>query len=491
VKACAPQAMHLSTLLAGLTDAPLAHDPEISGITLDSRSVQHGWLFLAVPGARTDGRAYIAGAYSRGAAAAVYEANGFETDARSANAIGVRALRQHIGAIADRFYGAPSRKLKVVGVTGTNGKTTTTHLLAQVLDRPEARCGLIGTLGSGFPGQLDPSLHTTPDAVSVQRLMAEFVNAGAKTVCMEVSSHALDQARVAGVAFDIAVFTNLTRDHLDYHGDMDAYAAAKARLFDFPHLKAVVINQDDAFGRELIERTRGRAQVLSFGLRGGDVRALSVETSPQGLALTVSTPHGETPLRSPLLGRFNAANLLAVLAVLLVAGVPLTEAANALAHAQPVAGRMERFGGSTGQPLVVVDYAHTPDALEKVLQALREHTHGRLVCVFGCGGDRDRGKRPQMGRIAEQLADVVILTNDNPRHEDPTSIINEIASGMQTTPSAVPDRAQAIRTALSEARAGDIVLVAGKGHEDYQQVGDRRLAYSDRDTVRALMGEAA
>jgi len=207
MQASATHGMRLSTLLAGLMETPLVHDPEISGITLDSRAVQHGWLFIAVPGARTDGRAYIAGAYSRGAAAAVYEANGFETDARSANAIGVRALRQHIGAIADRFYGAPSRKLKVVGVTGTNGKTTTTHLLAQVLDRPDARCGLIGTLGSGFPGQLDPSVHTTPDAVSVHRLMAEFVAAGAKAVCMEVSSHALDQARVAGVAFDIAVFT--------------------------------------------------------------------------------------------------------------------------------------------------------------------------------------------------------------------------------------------------------------------------------------------
>jgi UDP-N-acetylmuramoyl-L-alanyl-D-glutamate--2,6-diaminopimelate ligase len=485
------QGIRLSTLLAGLADVPLARDPEISGITLDSRAVQPGWLFVAVPGARTDGRTYIAGAYSRGAAAAIYEADGFEPDARSTNAIGVRALREQLGTIADRFYGTPSRKLNVIGVTGTNGKTTTTHLLAQALNRPESRCGLIGTLGSGFPGQLDPSVHTTPDAISVHRLIAGFVAAGAKAVCMEVSSHALDQARVAGVAFDIAVFTNLTRDHLDYHGDMDTYAAAKARLFDFPHLKAAVINQDDVFGRALIERIRRRTRVLSFGLHGGDVQALSVDTSPDGLALTIATPHGETPLRSPLLGRFNAANLLAVLAVLLAAGMPLAEAVNALAQAQSVAGRMERFGGSAGQPLVVVDYAHTPDALEKVLQALREHTPGKLVCVFGCGGDRDRGKRPLMGRIAEQLADVVILTNDNPRHEDPVSIINEIASGMQTTPSAVPDRTQAIRAAFSEARAGDVVLVAGKGHEDYQQVGDRRLAYSDRATVRTLLGKAA
>jgi UDP-N-acetylmuramoyl-L-alanyl-D-glutamate--2,6-diaminopimelate ligase len=230
---------------------------------------------------------------------------------------------------------------------------------------------------------------------------------------------------------------------------------------------------------------------LSFGLQGGDVQANAVETSPDGLALSITTPQGEARLRSPLLGRFNAANLLAVLAVLLAAGVPLAEAADALAQAQPVAGRMERFGGSDAQPLVVVDYAHTPDALEKALQALREHTHGKLVCVFGCGGDRDRGKRAQMGQIAEQLADIVILTNDNPRHEDPAAIIREISAGMQTTPSVVPDRVHAIRAALSEANVGDTVLVAGKGHEGYQQVGDRRLAYSDRDTVRALLGEAA
>jgi UDP-N-acetylmuramoyl-L-alanyl-D-glutamate--2,6-diaminopimelate ligase len=307
---------------------------------------------------------------------------------------------------------------------------------------------------------------------------------------MEVSSHALDQARVAGVAFDIAVFTNLTRDHLDYHGDMDAYAAAKARLFDFPHLEAAVINADDRFGRELIERSRPRLRVVGFGLEQGEVRARRVQPSTDGLTIAVTTPFGDTELKSPLLGRFNAANLLAVLAVLLVAGLPLAEAARVVAQARPVAGRMERFGGDD-RPLVVVDYAHTPDALDKVLAALREHTRGKLVCVFGCGGDRDRGKRPLMGAIAERLADVVILTNDNPRHEDPQAILVGIAGGMQSTPTVVPDRGQAIRAALREARAGDIVLVAGKGHEDYQQIGDRRLPYSDRETVRELLGEAA
>lgn len=486
-----PRAKRLSGLLEGFAQGSLADDPEIHGITLDSRVVRHGWLFLAVRGARADGRAFIAGAFSRGAAAVVYEANGYQPDARSANAIPVKDLRQYVGTIASRFYDAPSTKLKVIGVTGTNGKTTTTHLLAQVLDRSERRCGLIGTLGCGFPGQLDPSLHTTPDAVSVQRLLAEFVAAEAKTVCMEVSSHALDQARVTGVAFDIAVFTNLTRDHLDYHGDMNAYAEAKARLFDFPHLEAAVINADDSFGRELIERSRSRTRVVSFGLERGDVRASAVHPSSQGLALQVITPQGATELRSPLLGRFNAANLLAVLAVLLAAGLPLAEAAAVLGKAQPVAGRMERFGGINGQPLVVVDYAHTPDALEKALEALREHAQGRLVCVFGCGGDRDRGKRPQMGAIAEKLADVVILTNDNPRHEEPSAIIQEICAGMRTTPTIIPDRTHALRAALREALAGDVVLVAGKGHEDYQQIGDRRLPYSDRDTVRELLQEAA
>lgn len=481
----------LSELLAGIAPAAMNRDPEITGLALDSRAVQPGFLFLAVPGTHADGRSYIAGALARGAAAVAYERDGFEPGADAANAVAVPGLRGQIGVIADRFYHSPSRRLQVIGVTGTNGKTTTTHLLAQALERGDRRCGLIGTLGCGFPGALDPSLHTTPDAISVHRLMNRFVADGAQAVCMEVSSHALDQARVAAVHFDIAVFTNLTRDHLDYHGDMDAYAAAKAKLFEFPHLTAAVINADDRFGRALIERSRERVRVVGFGFERGEVRARHVEPTPAGLTIQVTTPVGEAEVRSPLLGRFNAGNLLAVLAVLLVLDIPLTEAAAALAHAQPVAGRMERFGGDEGRPLVVVDYAHTPDALDKVLQALREHTTGKLVCVFGCGGDRDRGKRPLMGAIAERLADVVILTNDNPRHESPQAILDEIAAGMRTAATMVPDRVQAIRTALREARDGDIVLVAGKGHEDYQQIGDRRLPYSDRDTVQELLKEAA
>lgn len=484
----APRQQRLSALLSGFAEIPAENDPTIRGLALDSRQVERDGLFLAVPGLHADGRQFIAGAVARGAIAVAYEAGKQLPEEQNINAFAVENLRQHIGIIADRFYDSPSRKLRVIGVTGTNGKTTTTHLLSQVLDSPERRCGLMGTLGCGFPGGLDPSQHTTPDAVSVQRQLASFVESGATAVCMEVSSHALDQARVAGVVFDIAVFTNLTRDHLDYHGDMKVYAAAKSKFFEFPQLAAAVINRDDEMGRDLIARLADRIRMVSYGLDGGDVRALTVEPSIEGLQIRAVTPQGEATLRSPLLGRFNASNLLAVLAVLLVAGLPLQEAVVRLSRAQPVAGRMERFGGGA-QPLVVVDYAHTPDALEKALTALREHTRGKLICVFGCGGDRDRGKRPQMGAIAERLADVVILTDDNPRHEEAATIRGEIRAGMQGTPTDVADRASAIRAALAEAGRGDIVLVAGKGHEDYQQIGNVRLSYSDRDTVRALLGE--
>ncbi|HEX9627145.1 MAG TPA: UDP-N-acetylmuramoyl-L-alanyl-D-glutamate--2,6-diaminopimelate ligase [Acidiferrobacterales bacterium] len=487
-----PSERPLSELLAGLSDAPVLRDVGIRGVSADSRVIEPGWLFLAAPGVRGDGRDHIVAAVARGAAAVAYEPAGrrVDTEGIAVPALPVAGLRERAGIIADRFFGAPSRRMFVVGVTGTNGKTTCTHLVAQALDAPDRRCGLIGTLGSGYPGALDPGLHTTPDPVSVHRLLAGFAAAGAHAVCMEVSSHALDQGRVQGVAFDVAVLTNLTRDHLDYHGSLDAYAAAKARLFDFPELKAAVINADDALGRELIGRLAGRLKLWRFGAGAADLRAVDIRPSPEGLELEVATPLGAVTLKSPLLGRFNADNLLAALAVLLEHGLALDQAVVRLARARPVAGRMERFGGA-GAPLVVVDYAHTPDALAKALAALREHTRGRLICVFGCGGDRDRGKRPEMGRLAEQLADVVILTDDNPRHEDPQQIVADIAAGMQRTPSVVRDRAHAIRLAIAEAGRGDSVLVAGKGHEDYQQVGAERRPFSDRQVVAQLLGGAA
>lgn len=483
-------AKRLSAVLEGIARSG-ADDPAIGGITLDSRRVARGDLFVAVPGGQHDGRAFIADAVRRGAAAVVYDADGFEAPALGVPAVGVRDLEKHVSRIADRFYDSPSRRIGVIGVTGTNGKTTCTQLLAQALDRPSRRCGVIGTLGYGFPGALDAGLHTTPDAVATQRLLAEFLSRGAAYAAMEVSSHALDQGRVAAIGFHAAVFTNLTRDHLDYHGDMDTYAAAKARLFLETHLKAAVINRDDVYGRELLARIAEHVPVTTYGLGEGDVHAKTLVCTREGLRLYATTPQGEVDIEAPLFGNFNALNLLAVLATLLALGVTLRDAAERLRNVRPVPGRVERFKGSDDRPLVVVDYAHTPDALEQVLRALRPHVAGRLWCVFGCGGNRDRGKRPEMGRLAEQLADIVILTDDNPRHESGDAIIRDIADGMQQMPRVIRDRRAAIAAAVGEAAANDVVLVAGKGHEEYQQIGDTRHPYSDRDTVRALLGVAA
>jgi UDP-N-acetylmuramoyl-L-alanyl-D-glutamate--2,6-diaminopimelate ligase len=482
--------MRLKTLLEGIATTPV--ECEVTGLAIDSRQVKRGDLFLAFPGAAADGRRYIADAVNAGAAAIVYDSSDhFEPAPGAVPAIGVDNLRAMLGAIANRFYDAPSKKLIVVGVTGTNGKTTCTQLLAQALDRAPRRCAVIGTLGAGFPGALNESLHTTPDAVTVHRLMREFLAASAAYVSMEVSSHALHQGRVNDVAFDLAVFTNLTRDHLDYHGDMQAYGAAKATLFGVPGLKHAVVNYDDEFGRTLLQIAAGRATTLSYGLEGGDVSVRRMTPTPKGLEMHVVTPKGDATLHAPLFGRFNAYNLLAVLATLLLLDVPLTEAVERLSHARPVPGRAERFGGRSGRPLVIVDYAHTPDALEKILSALREHARAKLVCVFGCGGDRDRGKRPLMGAVAERLADLVILTDDNPRTETPETIIDDIRAGMKGAPFVTRDRAQAIAQAIANAGADDVVLVAGKGHEDYQQIGAERRPYSDRGTVRAILGEAA
>jgi len=514
----------LRELLRDLVAVPAADDRALRGLGLDSRAVAPGDLFLALPGMVADGREFIGDAVASGAAAVVYEAgDGFALRAAPVPAFAVGDLRRHIGTIADRFHGAPSRALIVIGVTGTNGKTTCTQLLAQALgmgriseptpplppgegrgeggskgeeDMPQPapdayRCAVIGTLGYGFPGALNAAIHTTPDAVTVHRLLKEFLDRRATHVAMEVSSHALDQGRVNKVAFQVAVFTNLTRDHLDYHGDMDAYGASKAGLFEAPDLKYAVINRDDDFGRGLLARIGGRVRTLSYGLEGGDVRAREVRLTHEGLWLRVDTPAGACELASPLYGRFNAYNLLAVLATLLALGMDARQAAQRLSRARPVPGRVERFGGARGLPLVVVDYAHTPDALEKILLALREHAAGKLWCVFGCGGDRDRGKRPEMGRIAERLADVVVLTDDNPRHEPPERIIADIRAGMLGAARVIRGRRAAIAAALAEAGAADIVLVAGKGHEDYQQIGDERVPYSDRDAVLGLLGEAA
>jgi UDP-N-acetylmuramoyl-L-alanyl-D-glutamate--2,6-diaminopimelate ligase len=386
----------------------------------------------------------------------------------------------------------------MAGVTGTNGKTSVTQWIARCLTELGRRCAVVGTLGNGFPGALAASPNTTPDALSLHRDLARYCSQGARAAAMEVSSIGLDQGRVEGVKFDVAVFTNLTRDHLDYHGSMEAYAAAKARLFAARELEYAVLNLDDAFGRELARRLRGgTVQRIGYTLQpavvGVDLDLLlaarRVAATPAGLHFTAATPWGEAHVDAPLVGRFNVANLLAVLATLLASGVSLADAEARLSRLAPPPGRMQMQGGS-GEPLVIVDYAHTPDALEQALAALRETAAvrgGRLVCVFGCGGDRDPGKRPQMGAIAARLADRVIVTSDNPRGENPDAIIDAVLAGAGCDAGAQRDRGAAIAQAVAAAAAQDVVLIAGKGHETYQEIQGRRLPFSDVDHAAAAL----
>ncbi|WP_137887777.1 UDP-N-acetylmuramoyl-L-alanyl-D-glutamate--2,6-diaminopimelate ligase [Pseudomonas sp. 2FE] len=456
----------------------------IRELTLDSRKVRPGDLFLAVPGGQQDGRVHIGDAIARGAAAVAYEAEGAAVmTASSAQLIPLKNLAGQLSAIAGRFYGEPSRALHLVGVTGTNGKTSVSQLLAQALDHFGERCGIVGTLGTGFHNALEQGRHTTPDPIGVQAVLANLKQAGARAVAMEVSSHGMDQGRVAALAFDVAVFTNLSRDHLDYHGSMAAYGAAKAELFGWPGLRCRVLNLDDAFGRQLAAELQ-ESRLITYSLEDASAYLYCSEAhfDDHGVRAKLVTPKGEGSLRSSLLGRFNLSNLLAVVGALLGMDYPLDEILKVLPALQGPAGRMQRLGGGK-QPLVVVDYAHTPDALEKVLEALRPHTQGRLLCLFGCGGDRDRGKRPLMAEVVERLADAVLVTDDNPRGEAPEQIFADIRAGL-TAPEKVRfvyGRGQAIAQLIASAEAADVVVLAGKGHEDYQEIQGERQPFSDLD----------
>jgi len=496
-------AQRLGELLAGLVAVPGDQDRTVTGLCLDSRRARAGELFLACGGRRAHGLAHLNQALAKGVAAVLWEPvepfQELPPDLAAAlggcPAFAVPELHLHVGVLADRFYGAPSRGLHVVGITGTDGKTSCSQFLAASLDRPGARCGVLGTLGYGLYGELAPASHTTPDAIRVHGLLARMRDQGARWAVMEVSSHALDQARVGGVHFDTAVLTNLGRDHLDYHGDEDAYAAAKRRLFQSTDLRHAVINLDDAFGRSLLPRLSSGVQAIGYTLTAGPadvpvVRGRGLRLDDAGLSLTIDSPWGSAQVRTALLGRFNASNVLAVTAALVLSGMPFDEACARIAELRTVPGRMERFGGANGWPLVVVDYAHTPQALTHVLQALRAHTRGRLWCVFGCGGDRDRGKRPLMGAIAAREADQVVITDDNPRGEDPDVIVAEILGGIadRSGVEVRRERADAIAYALEQAGDNDLVLVAGKGHEDYQEIAGRRLPFSDREQVQNRLG---
>jgi len=451
----------------------------VAELVSDSRKAVPGTVFAAYPGETRDGRDFIAQAVAQRVDGVLWEADHYQWDpALDVPNAGVAGLKIRIGEIAAHVYGEPSRALHMVGVTGTNGKTSVAHWIAQAMSQLGRKTAVVGTVGNGFSGALTPALNTTPDAIELQQRLAQYRQQGAAACAMEVSSHGLAQGRVNGTTFKVAVLTNLSRDHLDYHGDMENYADAKARLFNWPGLEWVVLNVDDAFGRQLESETRP-ARVAGYGFQRGAVIGERLRLSQAGLHLAVRTDWGNAELDAPLLGRFNAANLLAVLTTLLVSGEKLDNACQALAHITPPPGRMQTFGGNL-HPLVVVDYAHTPDALEKVLATLREIVSGgRLICVFGCGGNRDKGKRPLMGRAATEGADEIWVTSDNPRNEDPRHIIDDILAGTSGKPHVEPDRARAIFEAIGGAHQGDVVLIAGKGHEDYQEVAGDRLPFSD------------
>jgi UDP-N-acetylmuramoyl-L-alanyl-D-glutamate--2,6-diaminopimelate ligase len=505
----ATRSVRLAELTAGLLDVPVAL--EVSDVTLDSRAAGPGALFLACRGQGRHGAQFTGEALARGASAVLYDPSpgarelveaGLRGVARSGGSEEVYVaplseLARRAGIIADRFFGRPSHALTVAGITGTNGKTTCAWLLAQALSNSRRRAAYMGTLGFGFPGALVASEHTTADVVSVHRRLAAMRALGADVVSMEVSSHALDQDRIGGVRFHTAAFTNLTRDHLDYHGTMAAYAEAKARLFAWPGLAVRVINIDDEFGArlagqlsaaQLVITTRaGATPVAAPGARL--VSAVAVEAAVSGLLIDVESSWGQAKLSVPLIGEFNADNALTVLAVLLAWDIPLPEAAAALESCRAAPGRMEAFGGRDAAPLAIVDYAHTPDALAKALRAARRHCRGRLRVVFGCGGDRDAGKRPLMGRIAAELADESVVTDDNPRSEPPEQIVQQILAGIPRGAAArvEHDRALAIRATLQRSGAEDVVLIAGKGHEEYQIYDGERRPFSDQSVARSAL----
>ncbi len=490
--------MLLAELLPDVAGIPA--ELVVTGLVQDSRQVNPGDVFVAVLPARqevpsTHGLNFAAQARAAGASAIVFEPPAPAGIAVPDDAIAVPALAARMGAMADRFHGEPSRAMHVVGVTGTNGKTSTVQLLAQAWSLQGRRAGTIGTLGAGLYGDAVPTGFTTPLVLQVHALLAGLRDAGADAVAMEVSSHALDQGRTDHVRFEIAVFTNLTRDHLDYHGDMGAYAAAKAKLFAWPGLRAAVLNLDDAFGRELFASLPGSVRGIGVSANGNadaQLRAERLRLDGNGIGFDLVVGDARQAVASPLLGRFNADNLLAVAGVLHAFGAEPAAIATLLSRLQPIHGRMNRLGGN-GKPVVVIDYAHTPDALEQALSSLRAHAQGRLLCVFGCGGERDAGKRPQMAEIAERLADGVIVTDDNPRGEDGDAIVAGILRGF-ADPSRViveRDRARAIGLAVDAANAEDIVLVAGKGHEPCQEIAGVRHAFDDTEVAKAALERRA
>lgn len=499
--------MKLTELLQGWVKCEDDHI-SISGLALNTQQLQAGDLFIAIKGQHFDGRTYLRDAISRGASAIVCEAQGLEaflsTQSKDIPIIPVMNLDSLLGKLAKRFYHDPSKEMDVIGVTGTNGKTTSTYVIAQALTRLRKPCGVLGTLGYGFIPQLTDCALTTPDAVSLQKYFYQMKNEGAKAVAMEVSSHGLMQNRVNAIEIKSALFTNLTQDHLDYHGTMDAYGRAKQKLFQLPSLERAVVNADSPYAEKMLRAITHKIPVASYTLQPTIVNTASIfkNTLPicvtsltlnhKGVIAKLDTAWGEGVLRSPLLGEFNVSNLLGVLGELCLQGFSLEESLNALSFAMSAPGRMQRIGGIR-TPQIIIDYAHTPDALEKALKAARVHCERRLWCVFGCGGDRDKDKRAKMGQIAGQYADRIVITSDNPRTEDPETIIDEIWQGItaEQNEKAIKemDRKAAIEYAIKHALPVDTILIAGKGHENYQIIGKELIPFSDAKIACELLGE--
>jgi UDP-N-acetylmuramoyl-L-alanyl-D-glutamate--2,6-diaminopimelate ligase len=490
----------------------------ISRLVTDSRLVKPGDTFLAYSGESVDGRKYIRDAVAAGANAVVWDCDGYVWDpALKIPNLPLSGLRARAGIIADQVYSHPSQKLSLIGITGTNGKTSCSHWIAQAMTAAGGKTAVIGTLGMGFPDELEQTINTTPDTVLLHAKIADFLRRGASCVAMEVSSHGIVQGRINGAAFAVAMLTNLSRDHLDYHGCMESYAAAKSRLFHWPGLKYAVLNLDDPFGASMARDLEGTdTQIIGYGFnehkfeaRDSEkfcvLRGRNLQAARSGLEFDIEFEGVYSRCKTEVMGAFNASNLLGVLGVLLANGVEFSDAVRALYPIRPVAGRMQQIGGGDA-PLVLIDYAHTPDAMEKVLTALREiadagsvstgsvqggdEVSGKLICVFGCGGERDAGKRALMGEVATRLADEVILTSDNSRSEDPEVIIGDIAAGAAANYCIEKDRAAAIRRAIIGARKGDVILIAGKGHETYQEIGGKKLPFSDIEVAKgALLAE--
>jgi len=491
--------MKLRELLVGISGLGTlpqhpALEAQVQGLKTNSHACQAGDLFLGMPGTRVDGGEFWPGAIASGAIAAVVTPQAARQQPPTNNACVLVAedMTQVCAEIAAAFYRHPAQQLKMVGVTGTNGKTTTTHLIEFLLRQAQQPTALFGTLYARWPGFERTATHTTPFAVELQAQLAEAIAAGSQYAVMEVSSHALVQGRAIGCPFEAAVFTNLTQDHLDYHETMADYFEAKALLFSPEYLRGrAIINQDDPYGQQLIERL-GSERVWSYSTSDAtaDLRMGELTYEADGVRGILQTPVGEAAFRSPLVGQFNTANLLAAVGTALHFGLDLNQIVEQLPHFSGVPGRMERVQVSSEQDIsVIVDYAHTPDSLENLLKAARPFIQGRSICVFGCGGDRDRTKRPLMGKIAAELADVAVVTSDNPRTEDPQQILEDVVAGIPETvePLVIGDRAAAIRTAICDAQPGDGVLIAGKGHEDYQILGTEKIHFDDREQAREAL----